>query len=348
MRIHKFLTGSLYVSILMIQTQSATAELTISEASIPDIYSLDGTVEAINSGTISAQTSGTILAINGDVGDSVDDGQVLIQIDNTQQKAAVAQASASLAQAEALNDDSQTLLKRNARLLKQGTLSQGEYDRSEAQAKSAAANVEVAKAALQQAKTQLSYTEVTAPYAGLIMERFVEVGELVNPGTPLMSGYGTGAMRAITDVPQRIASKFNDASQVSVEIEHKMTPATKVTLYPFADNQRHSVRLRAALSDEASANLLPGQWVKVHIQAGARNAILIPSSALLRRGEMNAVYVQENDRSYLRQIRLGNPIQRNGDTWYEVLAGLQAGEVIHEDALSELGRISQTTSSDKE
>ena len=352
MSLQKFLNSALLTSVILMPLHSMAETLTITETMLPDTFNLDGTIEAVNSGTISAQTSGNILSINGDVGDSVENGEILIRIDNTQQKAAVAQSEAALAQAQALNDDAQTLLKRNARLVKQGTLSQGEYDRSVAQAKSSAANVEAAKAALRQARTQLSYTEVTAPYAGIIMERFVEVGEFVSPGTPLMSGYGTGAMRAVTDVPQRIAAKYTNTSQVSIQVKDSHTPATDVTLYPFADSSRHSVRLRATLAEDTSQTVVPGQWVKVQLQVGSRPAILVPEAAILRRGEMTAVFVTMNERSTLRQVRVGAqrqlpqqlPQQRQGETWYEILAGLNAGETIKANALDELGDRSANSS----
>lgn len=336
MRMKLFLVSTLTFGLTIAQSHVVAAEYTVRPVEIPELYELDGTVEAVDAGTISAQTSGVVLSIHGDVGDTVSTGDVLINIDSTQQKAAVAQAEAALAQARALNEDAQTALQRNARLQKQGTLSKGDYDRSVAEAKSAAANVEAAKAALTQAEAQLSYTVVKAPYAGVIMERFTEVGELVTPGTPLMSGYGSGKMRAVTDVPQRVARQYESADQVAVRIADVTSPAASVTLYPFADPSRHSVRMRARLDESIAGDVAPGQWLKVIIETGKRSAIAVPQSAVLRRGELNAVYVHENDRSLLRQVRLGKSFTKDGELWYEVLAGLSTGNVVYDNALDQL------------
>ena len=235
----------------------------------------------------------------------------------------------------------QTLLKRNSRLQKQGTLSEGEYDRTVAQAKSTAANVEAAQAALTQAKEQLSYTRVTAPYAGVITQRFTEVGELVNPGQPLMSGYASNALRAVSDLPQRIAAQYRDSSQLTiVTADGEITP-TAATLYPFADPQRHSVRLRASVPEQQSGGLIPGQWVKIRLQTSERQGIAVPASAILRRGELTGVYVRTGEKSALRQIRLGNAFTLNGQEMIEVLAGLSEGDVISDNALNSLANTAE-------
>lgn len=148
--------------------------------------------------------------------------------------------------------------------------------------------------------------------------------------------------------------RCSDTSQVSIQVENRQTPATDVTLYPFADSSRHSVRLRATLAEETSQTVVPGQWVKVQLQVGSRPAILVPEAAILRRGEMTAVFVTMNERSTLRQVRVGAqrqlpqhlPQQHQGETWYEILAGLNAGETIVVNALDELGDIARNANTD--
>lgn len=335
---HFLVTILLSLGMTYLSAHAGANEYKVTPLTIPDRFELDGRVEAVHAGTLSAQTSGTILSVSGDVGDQVSKGQLLIQIDDTQQKAAVAQAEAALAQADALNDDAQTLLQRNTRLHKQGTLSESELDRTQAQAKSAAANTEAAKAALIQARAQLSYTRITAPYAGVIMERFVEVGELVNVAQPLISGYGTNKMRVITHLPQRIANQYSSSSQVSLLIDNAEIQATDATLYPFADDRYHSVQLRADLPEAQSHVVIPGQWLKVKVTTGNREVIAVPEQAILRRGEISSVYVKQAERpALLRQIRLGNAFTQDNVNWVEVLAGLSTGEYIHQNALATRG-----------
>ena len=108
--------NTLALGLLLNAQPSLADELTITTTTIPQTYTLDATIEALNAGTISAQTNGVIKAIYGDVNQAVTEGVLLVEIDNIQQKAAVAQAEASLAQAKALNDDAQATLTRKTRV----------------------------------------------------------------------------------------------------------------------------------------------------------------------------------------------------------------------------------------
>lgn len=338
MRIQSFLTS---IGLSLIAISSVAEQLTVTAIEIPQRFTLDGTIEAINTGTLSAQTSGVIKAIYGDVNKVVNKGDLLIEIDDIQQQATVAQAEATLAQAKALNDDAQGTMKRSARLYKQGTLSKGEYDRALAQAKSTAANVQVVTAALSQAKTQLSYARITAPYAGIITARFVETGELVSPGQALMSGYDTSTMRVVASLPQQLAKQYTSEQQVTITLGDAHYAAANVMLFPYADPQRHSVQMRAQLPGHVSqsSSLIPGEWVKVTITTDHRLGFALPETAIMHRGELTATYVQKNERSTLRQLRLGNAFQHNNQTWFEILSGLSEGDIVYRNALKQLAVI---------
>lgn len=309
--------------------------------SVPVYFDLEATLEAVNESTISAQTSGAIKAVYYDVNDRVEAGALLLEIVDTQQQAALQQSNANLAQAKAQNEDAQVLLQRNERLYKQGTLSKGEMDSTTARAKSAAAAVKAAEAALAQAREQLTYTKVRAPYAGLVKARLVEIGELVNPGQPLMSGLSLDKLRAVADAPQRIAAQYRSADQIQVQLDDKSIRPESVVLYPYADATHHSVRLRANLPAGATgandAPLFPGQWTKIRVQTGERQALLVPESAVLRRSELTSVYVMDDGQPELRQVRAGN--RYNG--MVEILSGLKAGDQIATNALNQLAAISK-------
>ena len=340
---HRFsltqVAGAVTLATLLPAMAQADANLktqSLAMQSIPVYYDLEATLEAVNESTISAQTSGAVKAVHFDVNDRVKAGALLIEIDNTQQQAALAQAKANQAQAEAQNEDAQILLKRNKRLLKQGSISQGQYDSTVAQAKSAEAAVEAAKAAVRQAKEQLSYTLVKAPYGGIVKGRMVEVGELVNPGQPMMSGLALQPLRAIADVPQRLASQYQGDDSVQVVVNGQPVDAGKVTLYPYADTQHHSIRLRAELPANADVKAIPGMWAKVRLQTGKRNTLLIPESAVIERSELTAVYVMDGNTPKLRQVRLGNDHQDQR----EVLAGLREGEQLILDGYAAMASLS--------
>jgi len=329
------------LSALLPASVMATEAQPLQPVTVPVYFDLEATLEAVNQSTISAQTSGAIKAVHYDVNDQVEAGALLIEIDDTQQQAALQQARANLAQAQAQNEDAQVLLQRNERLYKQGTLSKGEMDSTTARAKSAAAAVKAAEAALTQAKEQLAYTKVRAPYAGLVKSRNVEVGELVNPGQPMMTGLSLEKLRAVADAPQRIANQYSSASQVTVQLDDSSITPDSVVLYPYADAMHHSVRLRANLPEGATgtnnAKLYPGQWTKIRVQTGERQALLVPAAAILRRSELTSVYVLDEGQPELRQVRTGHT--HNG--MVEILSGVKAGDEVVSDALAQLAAISK-------
>lgn len=321
-----------FTSQLTSQALLASDTLTIEVRQLPVSYPLEATLEAVNQSTIAAQTPGTVKEIRFDVNDRVEQGALLIRIDDTQQRAAVMQAQANLAQARAQNDDAQALLRRNSRLFAQGTLSQGELDSTKARAKSAAATVNAAQAALQQANEQLAYTRVSAPYSGIVKARHVEIGETVAPGTPLMTGLSLQRLRAVADVPQRLAPHTITKEHVSIAINGQTLTPQSVTVFPYADPQHRSVRLRADLPATQSG-LMPGMWATVIITQGQRPAIVVPESAVIRRSELSAVYVQHHGKALLRQVRVGNP---QANQQLEILSGLNAGDVIYIDGYGQL------------
>lgn len=321
-------------------TQAADVQ-TVEASNVPVYFDLEATLEAVNQSTVSAQTSGAIKAVYFDVNDQVEAGALLLEIVDTEQQAALQQAIANLAQAQAQNEDAQVLLQRNNRLYKQGSVSKGEMDSTTARAKSTAAAVKAADAALTRAREQLAYTKVTAPYSGIVKARHVEIGELVSPGQPLMSGLSLEKMRAVADAPQRIASQYHSADQIQITFDDKRVAPESVVMFPYADESRHSVRLRANLpagtTGEGDAPLFPGQWTKMRVQTGERSALLIPQSAVLRRSELTSVYVMDEGKAELRQVRTGN----TQDGLVEILSGLKAGDEIATDALSQLAAVSK-------
>jgi len=338
------LRKSLQISLLaavLPATAIAAESISLAPAVVPVYFDLEATLEAVNESTISAQTSGAIKAVYYDVNDQVEKGALILEIDDIQQQAELQQANANLAQAKAQNEDAQVILQRNNKLFKQGTLSQGQIDSTIAQAKSAAAAVKAAEAALTQAKEQLTYTKVRAPYAGLVKSRQVELGELVSPGQPLMTGLSLEKLRAVADAPQRIASQYKSADQITVRFGDKSLMPESVVVYPFADSTHHSVRLRANLANGATGEdgtpLYPGQWTKMRVQTGERNVLLVPESAVLKRSELTSVYILDDGEPELRQIRTGNRY----DGGVEVLSGLKAGEQVVTDALAQLAEISK-------
>jgi RND family efflux transporter MFP subunit len=291
---------------------------------------LDGTIEAVNQGTVSAQTAGRVVAIEYDVNDFVPAGAVILRLRATEQRAGLSQAQAAVTEATAREAEARTRHGRIADMYSRKVVPKAMLDEATANRDAAVARLQAARASLSSAREGLDYTEVRAPYAGIVTRRHVEVGESVAPGAPLVSGLSLQYLRVGVDIPQRVVEQVRRIGKAAVYVDDRRVPATKLTIFPVATAQSNTFRARVDLPENA-ADLYPGMFVKVGFVVGEAERLMLPAAAVVRRSEVAAVYVHTQDgRTTLRQLRLGHLI----DGRYEVAAGLVAGDRVALDPLA--------------
>ncbi len=286
----------------------------------------DGRIEAVNQATVSAQTSGRIAELPFDVNDFVDAGKVIMRFTDTEQRAALTRAEASLEEGQARYAEAEQEFERVSNMFENGTVSKARFEQAKANRDAAMARLTAARSGVATAKEQLEYTVVRAPYAGIVAKRHVEMGELVSPGQPLITGLSLQSLRVNVDVPQGMFHAIRTIGKAFVYIDEERITAKGLTFFPVADPTANTFRVRVELP-EGSATLYPGMIAKVGFVVGETKRLLIPSAAVVRRSELSAVYVATGDQVVLRQVRLG---RRYGDS-IEVLAGLAAGESVATD-----------------
>lgn len=308
--------------------------LTVAPETVRDSISLDGTLEASNKATLTAQTTGRVVKINYDVDDYVPAGAVVMEIAATEQGARAARATAGVAEAEAALREAATHYNRAKQLVSQQLISQADFDRVRANHEGAQARVAQAQAAAREAQAEMGYTKVRAPYNGIVTARHIEVGELATPGKPLVSGLSLDKVRVTTRVPQTWIDRVREQKQLELVLQDgRSIEASNVVVFPYADEDSHSFRLRADLAPDVSGEIYPGMFVKVRLAIGERTAIRVPAGALVERQGLTAVYVRRADgQAELRQVRTG----RRSNGAVEVLAGLVAGEHVWRDAATAL------------
>ncbi len=298
----------------------------------------DGVVEAVRRADLAAQTAGRVQAVLVDVNQPVKAGQVLLRITGVEQQAGAELARAQLRAAEANAVEAEQTYRRYSALAQTQYVSKLQLDQVKAARDAAMAARNAAAAALAQASQQAAYTVVRAPYAGVITRRHVEPGETVAPGTPLLSMHAPEALRIEVAVPQSRAEaiRHNPAASVILADGRRVTPES-VVVFPAADPVSHSVNVRVNLP-ALDPPVAPGTTAKVVFAAdaigpaGEAAAIRIPLASMVRRGELTGVYVVQDGRLLLRQLRLGAQI---GDS-VEVISGLKAGDVVARDPVAAL------------
>jgi RND family efflux transporter MFP subunit len=300
---------------------------------------LDGIIEAVNQGTVAAQTSGRVEAILYDVDDFVPAGAVIIRLRATERRAGLLQAEAALREATAREAEAQTRYQRIADMYDRKVVPKATLDEIVANREAAVARLVAARASLESAKEGVAYTEIRAPYAGVVTKRLVQVGETVSPGTPLMSGLSLQYLRVTVDIPQSIVEQVRRIKKGAVYVEGRRIEATKVTFFPEAASPSSTFRARLELPENAT-DLYPGMFVKVGFVIGEADRILVPARSLVERSEVTAVYVLDvSGRPSMRQVRVGD---RFGDR-VEILSGLARGERIALDPLAAMKELRPPT-----
>lgn len=299
-------------------------------------FRLDGVVEAIHKATVSAQTSGTIREILFDVDDYVDKGTVIIRLKDVSQKAQLNKARAGVQEALSHLAKAEDELKRIKEVYAKKAVSKSKLDEATHALSAAKARLDSAKANLEEAREQLSYTEVRAPYSGIVTKRHVEVGETVQRGAQLMTGVSLDQLRVNVDVPQRLIKKIREYGKAFVYADAGIgekpvqVAVDKITVFPIADHASNTFKVRLDLP-QGIEGLFPGMFVKASLVTGEKQVLMVPSHSVVRRSELTAVYVLGDDATLsFRHVRLGSA----QDDSLVVLSGLSEGERVALDPIA--------------
>jgi len=272
----------------------------------------EAVVEAIQQATVGAQVPGRVLEVKADAGQTVKKGDVLMRID-------AREAAEAARAAEAQYANARVHYERTKSLVAQKFMSAAALDKAKADFDAAAANRAAAGASQ-------SHATILAPITGIVARRHAELGDMAMPGTPLFTIYQPGGLRVTASIPQYRLKDMRAVKTARVEFPEsgQWVDATAVQVLPTADSATHVSQVRVTLPTVPEAT--PGMFARVHFVTGQAEKLTVPASAVLRRGEVAAVYVQAADgRLSLRQLRLGDSVGRGE---IEVLAGLATGDQV--------------------
>ena len=325
-----------------------------------------GVVAARESASISSRIVATIAGIRVKAGDRVRAGDVLITLDardlaehTVQVRAGAVAAEKALAHARteqsaagAEHRLATAWQKRIATLHAQNSATDQERDEAEARLSAAAARLAGTETGIESADAQLasaraavgvatateSFTTVRAPFDGLVTERLTDSGNLAAPGVPLLRIESDGARQVVVRVDEARAPYLRVGDQVTVLIDAAAEPGAadtgregvvaEVARAVGADQRAFTVKV----SLPSSVTARTGSFARVVFRGAPRQALLVPTHAIQRHGQVLSVYVVQDGVARLRLIRVGI----SSSEGVEVLAGLDAGESIVVSPLTRL------------
>ena len=326
------------VKVSAAETVRDLSVLAVKHENIPDVLEAVGTVRALQTSDLASQMAGNIVEIRVQEGDRVHRGQVLAVIDGSQPRAAVDRATAAelAAQQQLVAADTdlalaESTLKRNQYLYEQKIVSQQEFEEVKARDKADFARRDIAKAglaqaraALKQAMTSLDYTRIRAPFNGVVTHKKADSGTLASPGMPIFTVEDTRRYRLEVAVNENDVQYARAGEEVSIAVEALGDTELKgkvVQILPAADPASRSFLIKIELP--ADARLRSGLFGRAQFSRGEQQALLIPRSAVVERGQLQGVFVlDQNKVASLRFITVG----RFSGSEIEVLSGLESGE----------------------
>jgi RND family efflux transporter MFP subunit len=305
---------------------------TVEFREVDQTYAAEGLVEAVKQATVSAQIPGRIVELKFDVGDYVQKGQVIARIDASVVGQQLAGSQAQVAQARAVLENARAAYERTKQLAAQKFISQAALDKATGEYKAAQAQASASVAGAGEAAANRQFATIVAPFSGVVSARLIELGEMAQPGKPLLTGFDPKDLRVEVTVPQYKLPAVREQSRATIEIPslNKWVKAAQITIVPTADVKTHASRVRIDLPEDLR-DVYPGMFARAYFAVSRARKLLVPAAAVLRRSELTGVYVVDAKNSVqLRQVRLGEPA---GEAQIEVLAGLMPGEKVALDPI---------------
>jgi RND family efflux transporter MFP subunit len=347
---------------------TARAQPMAAGASGASVLDATGYVTARREATVSAQITGTLTAVLIEEGDHVKEGQVLGRLDDTAQRAALAQAQAQLHSAQALLDENLAQLaqsrrdvKRDEDLVGRKLVSEQTVEQARTQVETQTAaleaqrrQIELAAANLRAAQVQLDYCTVRAPFSGVVIAKAAQLGEIVSPfsagGGFTRTGIGTlvdmDSLEIEVDVNEAYINRVVPGQKVESVLNAYpdwRIPSHVIAIIPTADRSKATVKVRIGL-DVKDDRIVPDMGVRVSfLEAGQPAAgaaapaqgVLLPGTALRKDGNQDVVFVLQDGRAHRRAVQLGGG-GGGGSGLRQVLDGVRPGEAVIVDAPADL------------
>ncbi len=292
---------------------------------------LSGQIEAIQTVNLSTRVMGYITYLKVKVGDHVSKGQLLVSISNDDILAKRAQTDAMISEAESAMKSTKKDADRYSVLYQQQSASSKEVDNVNLQYSSAKARYEAAKQMRNEVNAMLAYTNLTAPFSGIVTQKMAEAGNLANPGMPLLTIEQAGSFQVNAAVPENAIKQIKHGvlADINIKALNKSFKGNVVQINQSSQFTGGQYLIKLSIPDTEQKGLYAGMYANVNIPMKQiivdtnNNAVLVPISAIEYKNQLTGIYtVSSNQTAVLRWIRIG----KSYGNQVEVLSGLDKTE----------------------
>ncbi len=309
-------------------TTAITTDIALAKSEdYPIIHSFSGQLEAEKQSNLSTRMMGEVERVYVNPGQRVNKGELLLEIRNQDILAQKAQVEANKGEAVSAYSNAEKNLNRFEALYAIKSASDKEIDDIRTNYQMAKARLEAVTQMEKEIEESIRYTTIRAPYSGTITGKYIQEGDMANPGVVLLSMESPTQWKVSARIPESNIShlKLNDPVKVKFNALNDLEVDGIISeINPSATNTGNQFEAKILLSDNThSSSLYSGMYANIIYENGTQPLILIPQSALVKRGQLTGIYaVSQDGYSLLRWIRTGKTYGSS----VEVLSGLSNGE----------------------
>jgi RND family efflux transporter MFP subunit len=292
------------------ETPFSVTAVAVETRTVDSVVSAAGTLSSRNTSILSSKVMVKVVALTINEGDYVTTGKLLARIES-------GEIAAQTYQAQAAYHNAKLHFDRIKRLFDEKASTQMEMDQ-------ATRGLESAKAGLNAAKAMESYTMITAPISGQIMEKRINLGEMALPGQPILKIEDNRKLRLDATLQEHDIRSVRPGQTVAVRMDSLPDAEIRGTVaqvVPAADIRTHSFTVKIDIP--ADKRLITGMYGKALFSIGRRETILIPRSAVVEMAGLTGVYLVSGDgNAVFQMVQLG---ESRGDN-VEAVTGLKTGD----------------------
>jgi len=305
------------------QALGGAATVTVEPATVPLSVESVGTVRAAHETEVGAKIMARVLAVHFQAGQHVEKDQLLLELAREDLEARLGQAQAAVNAARAALDQAQTNYDRIVRLRAADAASELEFTTATSELDAAKAKHEQARSALREAETTLEYATIRSPLTGVVIDKTVDVGDMVKPGQTVLRLYDR--LQLVATVRESLATSLEVGQQLPVTLEalDLRCAGTISEIVPEADVLSRAFQVK--VTGPCPAGVIPGMFGRLHIPLGQRQELRIPRSAVRHAGQIPYVYrVLDGNRVERAFIQIAG----EHDDQISIASGLSAGDRI--------------------
>ena len=300
--------------------------VTVELVSVPLAEDAVGTVRAEHETEVGAKIMARVLAVHFQAGQHVEEDQVLLELARGDLEARLGQTRAAVDAAQAALDQAQSNYDRIVRLRGENAASELEFTTATNELNAARANHQQAQSVLREAETVLEYATIRSPLTGVVIDKTVDVGDMVKPGQTVLRLYDR--LQLVATVRESLATSLQVGQQLPVTLEalDLHCEGTISEIVPEADVLSRAFHVK--VTGPCPPGVIPGMFGRLHIPLGECRELRIPRSAVRRVGQVPCVYRVIDDN---RVERAFIQIAGEHDDQLAVASGLSVGDRILAD-----------------